>query len=61
MSDSYRIVGGLGSPYSMKMRAVFRYRRLPHIFEMRNGAVRDEVAHVRPSIIPMVLGADDAD
>ncbi|MCZ6852338.1 MAG: glutathione S-transferase family protein [Gammaproteobacteria bacterium] len=61
MEGQYRIVGGLGSPYSMKMRAVFRYRRLPHIFEMRNGAVREEVAHVRPSIIPMVRGADDAD
>jgi glutathione S-transferase len=41
------------------MRAVFRYRRLPHIFQMRNGAVGDEVAHVRPSIIPLVRGADD--
>ena len=61
MPGNYRIVGGLGSPYSMKMRSVFRYRRLPHTFEMRNGAVRDEVAHVRPSIIPMVRGEQDAD
>jgi glutathione S-transferase len=61
MEGLYRIVGGLGSPYSMKMRAVFRYRRLQHTFEMRNGAVREEVAHVRPSIIPMVRGPDDAD
>ena len=61
MQPHYRIVGGLGSPYSMKMRAVFRYRRLPHVFEMRNGAVREEVQHVRPSIIPMVKGPDDAD
>lgn len=55
----YRVVGGLGSPYSMKMRAVFRYRRLPHVFEMRNGAVRKEVADVRPQIIPMVRGEND--
>ena len=61
MEAQYRIVGGLGSPYSMKMRAVFRYRRLPHVFEMRNGAISEEVAHVRPSIIPMVRGTQDAD
>ena len=59
MDGHYRIVGGLGSPYSMKMRAVFRYRRLPHIFEMRNGTVREETSQVRPQIIPMVRGPDD--
>jgi glutathione S-transferase len=59
MDGHYRIVGGLGSPYSMKMRAVFRYRRLPHIFEMRNGSVREETNQVRPQIIPMVRGPED--
>lgn len=59
MADHYRIVGGLGSPYSMKMRAIFRYRRIPHVFEMRNGAVQQETAHVRPQLVPMMRGPQD--
>ena len=61
MSEHYRIVGGLGSPYTVKTRAVFRYRRIPHVFQMRNGAVREEVAHVRPAIIPMVQAPGDVE
>ncbi len=57
MEGPYTIYGALGSPYSMKMRAVLRYRRLPHIFV--TAAPGDEpIAHVRPAVIPVLLFPD---
>ena len=45
----------------MKMRAIFRYRRIPHIWEHRSGRVKDETADVRPLLIPMVKFPDGGD
>jgi glutathione S-transferase len=50
----YTIHGGLGSPYSMKMRAIFRYRRLPHIWKQVDMADRAIFAHVKAPVIPIV-------
>lgn len=49
----YRVIGQCGSPYSMKMRAVMRYRRIPHVWVNNNMTVREEIAHVRPAVIPV--------
>jgi len=50
----YRILGSLGSPYSLKMRAVFRYRRLPHIWVQTTAAHDEERALMKAPVIPII-------
>jgi glutathione S-transferase len=57
-SDTYKIYGGLGSPYSMKLRAVLRYRRLPHVWIQLNDRNAYEIANVRPPVIPVLRFPD---
>ena len=54
----YTIHGGLGSPYSMKMRAIFRYRRLAHIWKQVDMADRTIFSHVKAPVIPIIQFAD---
>jgi len=57
MDTHYRIFGAFGSPYTMKMRAVLRYRRLPYVF-MLSGPGDEAIAHVRPPVIPVIQFPD---
>jgi glutathione S-transferase len=55
---TYSIFGALGSPYSMKLRALMRYRRLPHIW-VHGAPVRDALSQVRAPVIPVLRYPDD--
>ncbi len=51
---TYRIYGALGSPYSMKIRAVMRYRRLPHEWHIGATAMAKTAGKVKAPVIPIV-------
>ncbi|MBM3557844.1 MAG: glutathione S-transferase, partial [Alphaproteobacteria bacterium] len=61
MSETrYRLYGSNGSPYSVKMRAVLRYRRIPHDWvrlSLRNQAI---VQKLKPPVIPVLEYPDGA-
>ncbi len=53
----YKLYGALGSPYSMKLRALLRYRRLPHL-GVDGAATRDALGQVRAPVIPVLQYLD---
>ncbi|WP_417513689.1 glutathione S-transferase [Minwuia sp.] len=59
MTEPYRILGQNGSPYSVKIRAIMRYRRLPHVWDQRSARAVKEVEHVKPVLMPMVRFPSD--
>ena len=54
MSDLYDIVGSIASPYSLKLRAILRYRRLPHVWRARRLNMEPAIEAVRPKLVPML-------
>lgn len=54
-----KLGGGYGSPYSLKMRAVLRYRRIPYTWVLRD-STWDDLPPVPVRLIP-VIAFPDAD
>lgn len=59
--EPYRLIGANPSPYSRKLRAILRYRRLPHLWKVGSADTLPEVAHVRPKLVPMLLAPGESE
>jgi len=62
MADGvYRIFGVEASPYSVKVRSYFRYKRIPHQWLIRSAATEAEFQrHAKLPLVPLVLTPDGA-
>ncbi len=59
MTDqTYEIYGGLGSPYSMKMRAIFRYRHITHVWIQVGDTHQNLFKEVKAPVIPIIKYPD---
>ena len=55
----YRLYGGGGSPYSQKMRGILHYRRLPFDWIQITPAIRAQIKHDGPPVIPILQLPED--
>ena len=54
-ADPLRIVGAPGSPYSRKLRAVLRYRRIPHVWLLRGAPEARGLPRPRVELLPQLV------
>ena len=55
MTPPLRLVGAPGSPYTRKMRALLRYRRIPFQFVIRNSKEDRDTPDVPVALIPILV------
>ncbi len=58
MEQRYRLIGSTASPYAIKLRALLRYRRIPFDWVIMTKALRQQTAHLRPGLIPVLQYPD---
>jgi glutathione S-transferase len=60
--EALRIVGAPGSPYSRKLRAILRYRRIPHVWLTRGTPESRGLPRPRVELLPQLIleGPDGA-
>ena len=59
MTAPYRIFGNEMSPYSVKVRAWFRYKAIPHLWLQRSQHQEEFRGRARLPLIPLVVTPDD--
>jgi glutathione S-transferase len=59
MPQPLKLVGAAGSPYSRKMRAVLRYRRIPFEWVRQNSAEAMALPKPKVPVIPVIGFVDD--
>ena len=59
MTAPFRIFGNEMSPYSVKVRAWFRYKAIPHLWLQRSQHREEFEARARLPLIPLVVTPDD--
>lgn len=55
MTELLRVVGAPGSPYTRKLRAVLRYRRIPHVFVQRGSREDQGLPKPRVDLLPRLV------
>jgi glutathione S-transferase len=55
MTHPIRIIGAPGSPYSRKMRALLRYRRIPHVWILNFSAQARALPQPRVPLLPTLV------
>ncbi len=58
MNERYQVIGVESSPYSVKLRAVLRYRRIPHDWLCRMPQFHPPTADVKPPLMPVLRHPD---
>jgi len=59
MADTYRLFGNELSPYSVKVRSYFRYKRIPHEWIVRGAPTEEEFRrYAKLPLIPLVVAPD---